>query len=181
LTLLDRLLSALVTLAAGAVSAVVLMPDVGTLGLAVAGILLATVAWLVRGTGTRQVQGLAAPRVPLRGWLANLAAATLFNIVFFIQMSLLVGAGGELSTAVLWAVPAVFAIKTLLPISFLDLGVREAAAVGVLSLVGVTPAVALQASLILFALNVLVPGALGLLVLEREAVTRLAPRLAHVR
>jgi hypothetical protein len=54
----------------------------------------------------------------------------------------------------------------LLPISFMDLGVREAASVVVFGSVGVAAATAVQASLMLFGLNVLLPGLAGLLLMS---------------
>ena len=42
-------------------------------------------------------------------------------------------------SAVVLAVPVVFALKTLLPLGFLDLGVREAAAILVFSSLGLEP------------------------------------------
>jgi hypothetical protein len=75
----------------------------------------------------------------------------------------------------------------LLPISLMDLGVREGAAVAVLGAVGVAAATAVQAALMLFGLNVLVPGLAGLLVLSLGTRTTRLPNstqrveFAHVR
>ena len=69
----------------------------------------------------------------------------------------------------------------------MDLGVREAAAIAVLGPVGVTAATAVQSSLLLFGMNVLLPGLAGLLVLARgtetSSLSNSNPRVefAHVR
>ena len=63
--------------------------------------------------------------------------------------------------AIFVAVPAVFALNTLLPIAFLDLGIRVAAAVLVFSALNVAEEPALVASILVFALNVLLPALAG--------------------
>ena len=119
----------------------------------------------------RQRSALA--NVSRSAWLGNIVAAILFNMLFFIQMFCLLRATGPLNVEVVVAIPILFALKTLLPISLMDLGVREAAAAAVLGSVGVAAATAVQASLMLFGLNVLAPGLAGLLVLSLG--TRAAP------
>ena len=97
--------------------------------------------------------------------MGNIVAAIVFNMLFFVQMFCLLRATGPLSVDAVIAIPIMFALKTLLPISLMDLGVREGAAIAVLGFVGVGAAPAVQASLMLFGLNVLAPGLAGLLVL----------------
>ena len=184
LTLFDRLASAGVTLLCGAICAAVVIPGVrgGWLLLAAVGAVgVAGGAWfLVRRLRSRRRLLAALNAVPLRAWIANIAAAAAFNLVFYVQFQLLLLAAAPLPSSVIWSVPVVFALKTLLPISFLDLGVRESAAVAVLGLAGVQAAVALQASLLLCAVNVVVPGLLGLIVLGRGRWSPVpALRLAH--
>ena len=167
----DRLLSAVVTLLSGALCAGAVIPGFrgGWLllgGAAVLGI-AACGGFLLRRQRRRRRPSRGPGRRARPGLGANLAGAAAFNLVFFAQFHLLLLAAGPLPPSVVWAVPVVFALKTLLPISFLDLGVRESAAVAVLGLAGVGAAAALQASLMLCAVNVVAPGLLGLVVLGR--------------
>jgi hypothetical protein len=61
------------------------------------------------------------------------------------------------------AVALAFYAKYLVPaLTVLDLGVREAGAVASFSLLGLAPAAGLNAALLLFAINVLLPAVLGL-------------------
>ena len=180
LALCDRLLSACVTLLSGALCAAAVIPWAGEgwlLGAAAGAGGAAGCGWFMMRRRCRpELPG----RVPLRAWAANIAGAVTFNLVFFVQFHLLLLATGPLPPAVIWSVPVVFALKTLLPISFLDLGVRESAAVAVLGPAGVQAAAALQASLLLCAVNVVVPGLLGLAVLGRGRWSPVpAARLAH--
>ena len=168
LALADRMTSAGVTLLAGALSAF-LIPGIGggwILGGAASVLAIGGAGWYLLRRRRHRLQWLEVlGAVPARGWAANFCGSAIFNLVFFGQFHLLLLAAGPLPPSVLWSVPAVFALKTLLPISFLDLGVREFAAVSVLGLAGVQPAVALQAALLLCAVNLVAPGLAGLIVL----------------
>lgn len=183
LALVDRLLSAGVTLLSGATAAAVIPGVRGgwILGVAAAAAGIAGGGWLLlRRMRPRRLEVLRA--LPARDWVAGITGAVMFNLVFFGQFHLLLLAAGPLPSSVIWSVPAVFALKTLLPISFLDLGVRESAAVAVLGLAGVQPAVAVQASLLLCAVNVVVPGLAGLIVLGQGPLSLLpAMGPAHAR
>jgi len=161
----DRLLSSLVTLTAGAVYVLWVMPVFwgGMAGLGIGlGLAILGVCW--RRFGSRLVMSIV--DVPRTSWVGNLIAAVLFNFVFCVQMFCLLRSTDVIAPGVLGAVPAMFALKTLLPISFMDLGVREAASVVVFGSVGVAAATAVQASLMLFGLNVLLPGLAGLLLMS---------------
>lgn len=70
------------------------------------------------------------------------------------------------------AVGATMWAKTLLPISIGDLGVRESAAVFFLGRLGVSSAVAFNASLLLFALNILVPTIIGFYIIIKSKFNR---------
>lgn len=205
----DRLVSGLVTVAIGgacalaavwivhgALIALALLASVVTAGLALRclGARISPAKWMGRLLG--QLTGLAA-KIPLRAgaraWRHNMMAAGAFNVLFFLQMFCLLRACGPLSGSgimygealVLLAIPAMFALKTLLPISFLDFGIREGAAIFVLGAAGVAPAIAVQAALMLFAMNVLLPGIVGLLTmcLDTRSASHSPQRtdLAHVR
>ena len=156
----------------------------------VAGSLVVTIgiiALIAQRLGVRLPHKYAQPvrRVGRQGWQQNLAAAILFNGLFFAQMYCLLRALGPVEPQAMLAIPMMFAAKTLLPISWLDLGIREGAAIVVLGTAGVLPAVAVQAALMLFAMNVLAPGVAGLLVLCLDAPEASHPsqraELAHVR
>jgi len=69
------------------------------------------------------------------------------------------------------AVALTFFAKYLLPsLTLLDLGLREGAAVFFFSVLGLPPAVALSAALLLFTLNVLLPALMGLPAVARLSV-----------
>ncbi len=185
LALADRMTSAGVTLLAGALSAF-LIPGIGggwILVGAAAALAIGGAGWYLLRRCRHRLQWLEVlGAVPPLGWAANICGSAIFNLVFFGQFHLLLLAAGPLPPSVFWSVPAVFALKTLLPISFLDLGVREFAAVSVLGLAGVAPAVALQAALLLCAVNLVAPGLAGLIVLGQgrwSTVSVLGP--AHAR
>ncbi len=182
LALADRTTSAGVTLLAGALSAF-LIPGIGggwILGGAASVLAIGGAGWyLLRRRRRQWLEVLDA--VPAHAWAANSCGSAVFNLVFFGQFHLLLLAAGPLPPSVFWSVPAVFALKTLLPISFLDLGVREFAAVSVLGVAGVQPAVALQAALLLCAVNLVAPGLAGLIVLGQGRWTTFSVLAAHAR
>lgn len=159
----DRLLSCTVTLLAGAVAAFLVLPGWWPAAVAtVVGVAAAALACSRRAR--RFLPGAdVLEAVPGRTWATCALASVLFNLVYFAQMYLLLRAGGRVPASAAMAIPLAFALKTLAPVSFMDLGVREGAAVIVLGGFGVGAAQALQASLVLFALNVLLPGSAGLL------------------
>ena len=99
--------------------------------------------------------------LPVRSWWMTLGLSLAFNLVFMVQFYWFCAVGGVGGLAIFVAVPAVFALKTLLPIAFLDLGIREAAAVLVFSALSVAEEPALVASILVFALNVLLPALAG--------------------
>ena len=184
LAVADRLLSSSVTLAAGCVTAFVLLSPVlaAACGAGVAAIFGGLS--LARGRLTTGAWFQPLRCVRRRTWALCALAALGFNLVFFSQLLLLLRAGGDLPPGTALAIPGVFALKTLLPVSFLDLGIREGAAVFVLAGVGVDATVAVQASLLLVAINVLLPGVAGLLSLGLRAPagsTATPIELVHVR
>jgi len=87
------------------------------------------------------------------------------NIIFCSQLVILVRAFSDIP--ILSAYYAVFAImmtKTLLPISFGDLGIRESATIYFFSRLGVIEAAAFNASILLFLINVFLPSLAGALI-----------------
>ena len=151
LTAVDKVSSATVTLGLGAAAAWVLWPHLRGFLLLLVCILGALLYW---GWCRRRTGGPIA-------WPLIAGLSVLFNGVFMAQFLYLVSAGVGTDAAVVLAVPVVFALKTLLPLGFLDLGVREAAAVLVFSSLGLEPQPAFVASLLIFACNVCLPAGLG--------------------
>lgn len=98
--------------------------------------------------------------------LILLAFSTLFYSVFLAQYLFLVL---NFDTVHLFsaseAAASVFLAKTLLPFSFGDLGIREGTAVFFFGEIGVSAAAALNASLLLFLFNVVIPAIIGLPIL----------------
>lgn len=93
------------------------------------------------------------------------AWATLRYGVFCAQFALLIYAfGPPLSMVVIvGAVVLTYFVKFMVPsVTIMDLGVREGAAVFFLSVFGASPAVAFNAALLLFVINIVFPTALGI-------------------
>lgn len=175
LTAADRLCSAAVTVLVAWIALLTVTPGTGlAVGSVVGGIGIA--GWRGRGRigrwrPGRSVAELLAPvaRVHRRTWLRLGCWSILFNAVFFTQFALLLGPLEVPWPRLAQAVPLVFGLKTLVPLSVLDLGVREAAAVLVFTRLGMDPAPALGAALLVFILNVLIPGAVGLAEVYRQS------------
>ena len=101
-------------------------------------------------------------------WTGTLLWSALFNLVFFGQFLILLGPLSGITHSTLAAIPIVFSLKALVPVGVLDLGVREAAAVLVFGRIGLDPTPALTAALVVYAINVLIPGLMGLPILTRS-------------
>ena len=102
-----------------------------------------------------------------------LALSALRYVVFTSQLvALILAFGGESSGALLYLCASlVFFIKTMIPsFTFADLGIRETASVFFFGLVGIVPAAALNASLMLFALNLVIPAIAGAVFVPRLRV-----------
>jgi uncharacterized membrane protein YbhN (UPF0104 family) len=93
-------------------------------------------------------------------------------LVFFIytfQFFILLNAFEKVNfrTAVL-VVPTIFFVKSLLPISIGDLGIREGTSVFLFGHFGISSAAAFNAPILLFVINLLLPGLAGLYFLLKE-------------
>jgi uncharacterized protein (TIRG00374 family) len=101
--------------------------------------------------------------------LVAFALTCFFYLVLFIQMFLLLNAFGSvgLYDAFLGFAAMMF-LKALIPISLGDLGVREASSVYFYSLRGIAHGTSLNASLLLFVLNVMLPSILGLIFMPKS-------------
>lgn len=175
LTAADRLCSAAVTVTVAWIALLTVAPGTGlAVGILVGGIGIG--GWwgrdrVSRWRPVRSIAELLTPvaRVPQGTWLRLGCWSVLFNAVFLTQFALLLGPLAAPWPRLAQAVPLVFGLKTLVPFSVLDLGVREAAAVLVFTRFGFDPAPALGAALWVFILNVLIPGAAGLGEVYRRA------------
>ena len=108
--------------------------------------------------------------VPQRAWFASCLWGSLFNGVFFLQFYLLLSGDVRPSFEEGLLAPAIFAVKSLVPISFLDIGIREGVAVWLFSERGFNPVPAFNAALGMFVLNVAIPGGLGWFYVGRAAL-----------
>lgn len=168
LAAIDRMASAAVTLMTGSAALLWIWQENGLIvcaGISALLFVLVLLAWSLMRLSFHFEKWvswrLLLSRITVGDWFSILLWSSLFNGVFFVQFFLLVGGlyGWSLQVAV--AVPALFALKSLLPVSFLDIGVREGVAVGLYSYLGFDPLPAFNASILLFAFNVLLPAVAG--------------------
>ena len=97
-----------------------------------------------------------------------LSLSVLFYGIHCTQFYLLISAFGDIEiTSALWAIPAIVFVRSMLPVALGDLGIREAASVLVLGRFGIPNAVAVDAALLLFGMNVFVPGVVGAFLVHR--------------
>ena len=101
--------------------------------------------------------------------IPSLAYSVGFNLVLFVQMFLLLSAFGHVDpwTAFL-GFSAMMFFKALLPISIGDIGVREASTVYFFSLLNVPGVIALNASLMMFVINLIIPTIMGIFFLPSK-------------
>lgn len=99
-----------------------------------------------------------------------------FNLVLFSQMYFFLNAFDRVDawTAFL-GFSAMMFFKSLLPISIGDIGVREASTVYFFSLLGVSTVVALNAALMMFAVNMILPSIVGVFFLPSTRLSKPAP------
>jgi len=103
-----------------------------------------------------------------RKGIALLGLSLLFYLTHTVQLYLLLRAFGPLSwQAGAVVLPSIVFVRSVLPIAIGDLGIRESAAVLLLSKFGISPAVAIDAVLLLFGMNVVLPGLFGALWVHR--------------
>ena len=174
----DRLCAAGITVGVGLLALVLLSPVHGLAAGAVLGVVILVASRFsahgrVRGflsgsafahhrVGVFLAAALGAMRqLPTAAWLRALGLSLLFQAVLCTQFYLLATDWMASSGELVLAIPVIFAAKALLPIAFLDLGVREAASVLVFAKLGYDPAVGFNCALLLFAINVVIPAAVG--------------------
>lgn len=103
--------------------------------------------------------------VPRSELLRTAGTTTLIGLVYVVQEYALVNAVTSLGPIETWnAFWAGIGLRTLAPIFVMDLGIREASHVAFFGTYGVSPAVAIAVSLLMFGVNVLLPTMIGLVV-----------------
>ena len=104
----------------------------------------------------------------LRDLLASFGLSAGFYMIIYLQMLLLLNAFSPVRMADAYlGFAAMMFLKSLVPISLGDLGIREAGSVYFYALRGIANATALNASLLLFAINILLPSLIGLIFIPR--------------
>ncbi len=86
------------------------------------------------------------------------AFSIVFNLLFCLQFFLLIGARYEWDLNVFTLIPVIYTVKSFIPISIGDLGVREGIAVLLFGQCGLDPEPAFGAALGVFLLNVFIPA-----------------------
>ena len=85
-----------------------------------------------------------------------------FHCVLILQMFCLINGFSKISLVHAFiGTSAMMFVKSLLPISIGDLGIREAGSIYFFSTYGISQAAALNASLLLFLINIFIPSILG--------------------
>ncbi len=195
ITAIDKLATMAVTVAAGIIGLLLygaLHPfmDFGLLAVALTLIVFSVYAAgrsvyqrrsrLLKSTGWfgRTIRKLAAAQhcIDRRTMLRVLMLSVLFYATFLMQFFLLLSAFGPLDpVSTLAGISTIMLVKTVLPpITLGELGIREGVAVLVFGHAGVLAAAAFSASLLLFAINLLLPALAGLPLLVRMPRTSTA-------
>lgn len=105
----------------------------------------------------------------------QLAVILLYTLLFWgiliLQMFCLVNAFSTITLMHAFvATNSMMLVKSLLPISLGDLGIREASTIVFFSAYGISQAAALNASLLLFFINVFLPGLIGIFFLRHQSL-----------
>ncbi|MBM3279400.1 MAG: flippase-like domain-containing protein [Candidatus Handelsmanbacteria bacterium] len=187
LSVVDRACSAVVSLVLGWLGLAVLHPPLA-LALLGIGVVLGVMGYLLlpRLAGAlpgqkwwmRSRAALGAGGGRGVGWV--LGWSLVFNTVFLLQFFALLLSWGLPPPGTIWGVPVFFALKLLLPFSILDIGVREGAALVVFTPLGMEPAIAFNAALVQFVINVILPGVVGWALLYGHLHRRLSRRASTV-
>ena len=105
----------------------------------------------------------------LRDLFVSFCLSAGFYTVIYMQMFLLLNAFSSVHAGdAFLGFAAMMSVKSLVPISLGDLGIREASSVYFCALRGIANATALNASLLLFAINILLPSLIGLIFIPRS-------------
>jgi uncharacterized protein (TIRG00374 family) len=104
----------------------------------------------------------------LRNLVVSFGLSSGFYIVIYLQMYLLLNAFSPVRAGdAFLGFAAMMFLKALVPISLGDLGIREASSVYFYALRGIANATALNASLLLFTINILIPSLVGLIFIPK--------------
>jgi len=96
----------------------------------------------------------------------------IFHCVLILQMFCLVNGFAKISLAHAFiGTSAMMFVKSLLPISIGDLGIREAGSIYFFSVYGISQAAALNASLLLFLINVFIPSVIGIYFIRNQQIS----------
>ncbi len=92
----------------------------------------------------------------------TIICTSVFHIVLILQMFFLITGFSKISFAHAFiGTSAMMFVKSLLPISIGDLGIREAGSIYFFAAYGISQAAALNASLLLFLINIFIPSLIG--------------------
>ena len=176
----DRLCSAAITISLGLAAFVFLRPARGALVAFVMGSILLIGLRLTSWQGAQGLRNYGFSRtrvgvfvidaleamvqVPRRVWVKSLGLSLIFQLLLCTQFYILATDWLASRTELWLGIPIIFAVKALLPIAFLDLGVREAAAVLVFSRLNFDPAVGFNCAVLLYGINVILPAVSGALI-----------------
>jgi uncharacterized membrane protein YbhN (UPF0104 family) len=104
-----------------------------------------------------------------RDLLVSFGLSAGFYMIIYVQMYLLLNAFSPVHAAdAFLGFAAMMFLKSLVPVSLGDLGIREASSVYFYALRGIANATALNASLLLFVINILLPSLIGLIFIPRS-------------
>lgn len=102
---------------------------------------------------------------------STLIYTIVFHFVLILQMFFFIKAFGNITFfQAFLGTSAMMSVKSCLPISLGDLGIREAGSVFFFSYFGISQAAALNASLLLFVVNVLIPSIFGIIFLKNQHI-----------
>jgi len=109
--------------------------------------------------------------------LQQLFTTLLYTLVFYgvliLQMFCLINSFSQISLIHAFiGTSAMMFIKSLLPISIGDLGIREAGSIFFFSTYGISQAAALNASLLLFFINIFIPSILGTYFIRHQEISK---------
>ena len=181
--MVERAISWVVALGVGVISLAMLRPKAG-LPVAVVAVLVAIAGppglrWLRCGaTGVPAavrakwpvIADVAAScaQVSRQRWMGTAGWSLVFQAVLVGQFAVLARAWCPVTLQLVLAIPMIYALKAALPIGFMDVGVREGAAVVVFGELGMDVAAGLNAAVLVFAVNVLSPAVGGVAIVHRH-------------
>jgi uncharacterized membrane protein YbhN (UPF0104 family) len=107
----------------------------------------------------------------------QLFTTLLYTLVFYgiliLQMFCLINSFSQISLIHAFiGTSAMMFVKSLLPISISDLGIREAGSIFFFSTYGISQAAALNASLLLFFINIFIPSILGTYFIRHQEISK---------